>query len=462
MSPREPTRIYQIKITLNATRPPVWRQVLVSEKANLLDLHDVIQSVMPWEDYHLHEFIIGATHYGDPQSEEGESSGILDELDYTLKELQLTEGDSIQYQYDIGDGWTHTLQVEKIIALEKGMRLPACTGGGRACPPEDVGGPEGYADFLEAISNPQNEEHDDLLDWAGGEFDPEEFDLEDADARLRSGRTRDWSGKLPDVVELETRQQISVLEPLHWAKLRREDWEAAAQALPLRQDLVALLTYLKENKVTGTQSTGNLPRKAVAEIAARFVDPPSLTETVGGVSFSFRSEEDVWPVYFSHLLVHGAALVTGGPSRIWKVTSVGENFLKLPAVAQAWDMFITWWYRIYWPIALPISGFGDLSQELLRTETSNAFKTLPIDQPVDYGSFAEGLAKAAGVDLAEYDSETSQMIIYSAIDQIIIDPLENFGVLVVERQPETRLDVDILRAVSFKVTEFGKMLLDTV
>jgi len=342
------------------------------------------------------------------------------------------------------------------------MRLPVCTGGARACPPEDVGGPGGYADFLEAILNPQSEEHDDLLDWAGGEFDPEAFSVDEANADLHGGEQRDWAGKLPEEVEVETLQQTSVLEPLHWAKLRRDDWETAAKALPLRHDLAALLAYLKENKVTGTASTGNLPRKAVGEIAARFVDPPALTENVGDVSYSFRSEEDVWPVYFTHLLAHGAALVSGGPGRIWRVTPVGEAYLSLPAVAQAWDMFITWWYRIYWTIALPISGFGDLSIETLRSQTAAAFKALPVDQPVEFGPFAENLTAAIGVDLAEYDPEPRQMIIYSAIDQIFIDPLENFGVLVVERQPESQLNVDILRTVSFKVTEFGKMLLDAV
>jgi len=462
MSPKEPTRVFQIKITLDATEPPVWRRVLVSEKANLLDLHDVIQSVMPWEDYHLHEFIIGDVRYGDPQAEEGEDSDLKDELDDTLKELKFSEGDCFKYVYDFGDSWTHIVQVEKMMPLEKGMVLPACTGGARACPPEDVGGPEGFAAFLEAISNPKNEEHDDLLEWAGGEYDPQEFDLEAADASLHRGRKRDWSGKLPEVVEEETRQQVSLLDPIHWAKLRRNEWETAARALPLRKDVVALLTYLKENKVTGTQATGNLPRKAIAAIAARFVEPPPLAEKVGDVAFSFRSEEDVWPVYFSHMLVHGAALVAGGPGKIWKVTHAGADFLSLPAVAQAWDLFITWWFRINWPVALPISGFGDLSQEQLRTATAEAFKALTVEQLVEFGPFAERLAEAAGVALPGYAPETSQMIIHSAVDQIVIDPLENFGVLAVERKAESRLNVGIQRAVSFRVTEFGKMLLDAV
>jgi hypothetical protein len=462
MSPKEPTRVYQIKITLDETEPPVWRRVLVSDKSNLLDLHDVIQRVMPWEDYHLHEFNIGDVRYGDPQAEEGEDVDIQDELDYALKELKISAGDRLSYIYDFGDSWEHTLEVEKVMPLEKGIRLPACTGGARACPPEDVGGPAGFAAFLEAISNPKNEDHDELLEWAGGEYDPEEFDLEAADSSLHRGRNRDWSGKLPEVVEEETRQQVSLLDPLHWAKLRRDEWETAARDLPLRKDVVALLTYLKENKVTGTQATGNLPRKAVAAIAARFVEPPPLIENIGDMAFSFQSEDDIWPVYFSHMLAHGAALVAGGPGRIWKVTRPGEEFLILPAVAQAWDLFITWWYRINWPVALPISGFGDLPSEQLRTATTEAFKALPIDQPVEFGPFAERLAQAAGVALPGYDPEISQMIIHSAVDQIVIDPLENFGVLAVERQPESRLNVDIQRAVSFKVTEFGKVLLDAV
>jgi hypothetical protein len=89
------------------------------------------------------------------------------------------------YTYDFGDNWRHVIQVEKVLAAEPGARYPRCVGGKRACPPEDCGGPWGYGDFLEAISNPKHPEHEDMLEWAGDEFDPEAFDLEAVNEELR-------------------------------------------------------------------------------------------------------------------------------------------------------------------------------------------------------------------------------------------------------------------------------------
>jgi hypothetical protein len=81
------------------------------------------------------------------------------------------------YEYDFGDGWEHEILLEKILPRDPGVRYPRCIGGARACPPEDCGGVHGYANFLAAISNSKHEEHDEYLDWIGGEFDPEKFDV---------------------------------------------------------------------------------------------------------------------------------------------------------------------------------------------------------------------------------------------------------------------------------------------
>ncbi len=88
------------------------------------------------------------------------------------------------YEYDLGDGWRHTITVEKTLPVEAGVRYPRCLDGKRACPPEDCGGPCGYADFVEAVQNPKHEQHDELLDWVGGEFDPEKFDLDAVNEEL--------------------------------------------------------------------------------------------------------------------------------------------------------------------------------------------------------------------------------------------------------------------------------------
>ena len=97
-----------------------------------------------------------------------------------------------------------------------------------------------------------------------------------------------------------------------------------AQALPSRRDMVALLTYLRDNRVTGTQSTGNLTLKAVREVTARFVHPPELDHTIGDRTYKLRTEYDVWPLYFLHTLAHVGGLLDGGPSRQWRLTPNGE------------------------------------------------------------------------------------------------------------------------------------------
>ena len=116
-----------------------------------------------------------------------------DERDVTFSQIGSGEGFRFRYEYDFGDGWLHQVLVEKVLPPEPGRDYPVCVKGRRACPPENVGGIWGYYGFLEAIQNPDHEEHDSYLEWVGGEFDPEAFDLEEVNQALnalRQGLTR--------------------------------------------------------------------------------------------------------------------------------------------------------------------------------------------------------------------------------------------------------------------------------
>jgi len=55
----------------------------------------------------------------------------------------------------------------------------------RACPPEDCGGIWGYSGFLEAIEDVNHPEHDNMLEWIGGEFDSKKFDVESINRELK-------------------------------------------------------------------------------------------------------------------------------------------------------------------------------------------------------------------------------------------------------------------------------------
>ncbi len=179
--------IYQLKITLQGSKPPIWRRVKVPSDISLHRLHKVIQTVMGWENCHLHQFIVGDSYYGepDPYNDSGIfESKMNDDKKVRLSELVLGEGHWFEYEYDFGDSWLHRVLVEKTLQPEPDVRYPRLIKGKRACPPEDVGGIWGYEEFLEAIRDPGHPEHREMLDWVGDKFDPEEFDMDEINQRL--------------------------------------------------------------------------------------------------------------------------------------------------------------------------------------------------------------------------------------------------------------------------------------
>jgi hypothetical protein len=174
---RSPSDIYQIKVTLKGSKPPIWRRFQVTGDTTLGELHNILQIVMGWGNYHLHDFTINGQVYGDPADDEFGEFGTKDEWRYMLNQVISTPGTRFEYEYDFGDSWEHTLDVEKILPPGQGVQYPLCIKGKRACPPEDVGGIWGYEDFLDAIQDSEHPEHEEWLEWIG-EFDPEYFDLD--------------------------------------------------------------------------------------------------------------------------------------------------------------------------------------------------------------------------------------------------------------------------------------------
>jgi hypothetical protein len=177
---------YQLKITPGDIRPPIWRRLLVSD-CSLTRLHEVLQVAMGWQNYHLYSFEVGGTSYTDPRG-----AADLDMEDAgraKLSEVLLKEKAKLRYTYDFGDNWEHEVVVEKILPPGEGPKYPECLDGKRASPPEDVGGPWGYADFVQAISDPGHEQHEEMLEWRG-KFDPEAFDLQAVNKGLRRLKER--------------------------------------------------------------------------------------------------------------------------------------------------------------------------------------------------------------------------------------------------------------------------------
>ena len=182
MTTKQLKNIYQIKISLIGAKPPIWRTVLVPSNLKLAAFHDVIQVAMGWTDSHLHQFIANNVFYGIPDDDF--ELEMEDESKYKLSQLLKKEKESIIYEYDFGDSWEHKILLEKILPFDTKMALPVCIKGKRACPPEDCGGIWGYEELLKTISDPKHPDYENMLEWLGGEFDPEEFDLEEINGNL--------------------------------------------------------------------------------------------------------------------------------------------------------------------------------------------------------------------------------------------------------------------------------------
>ncbi|MCX6664703.1 MAG: plasmid pRiA4b ORF-3 family protein [Euryarchaeota archaeon] len=173
--------VYQFKISLQETKPLIWRRIQVPEKYTFWDLHVAIQDAMGWNDYHLHEFNIKKPGLSNEVSigipEEDLDTEFLPGWKHKIADYFSMDNQTAEYIYDFGDDWAHTIKLEKIFPLEKKVKYPLCIKGKRACPPEDVGGVYGYEEFLRIMQNPKHKEHKSMLNWIGGKFDPEKFDV---------------------------------------------------------------------------------------------------------------------------------------------------------------------------------------------------------------------------------------------------------------------------------------------
>ncbi len=179
--------IYQLKVTLKDFKPSIWRRIQIRSDANLGELHGALQLAMGWSNCHLHHFIVGKRpdylFIGAPGLDADED--MVNEDEVLVSQVLPVAKTKMIYEYDFGDSWEHEVALEKIVEAEKGVYYPRCLAGENACPPEDVGGVWGYADFLKAIADPDHEEHESSLEWVGEDFDPKEFDLEYVNKRLK-------------------------------------------------------------------------------------------------------------------------------------------------------------------------------------------------------------------------------------------------------------------------------------
>ena len=179
-------QLFQFKITLLDIKPPFWRRIQIPD-CTLADFHEYLQVSLGWQNCHLHLFEIDGERYSQP-SPDGDDYELdfKDESDVLISKLLPKSGTRTRwiYEYDFGDGWRHEILFEGCPTKEPKLKYPLCLEGKRACPPEDCGGPGGYANVLDVIGNPKHEEHAEMLEWCGP-FDPEAFDAKKVTREMR-------------------------------------------------------------------------------------------------------------------------------------------------------------------------------------------------------------------------------------------------------------------------------------
>ena len=191
----EPAKVYQLKVTLLETAPPIWRRLRVPGPTSLARLDRIIQIAMGWTNSHLHTFTAGGVMYADPSPEW--EIRVRNERRTRLEGIAKEEGEAFIYEYDLGDSWRHQVLVEEVRVGSEATLDAVCLGGERACPPEDSGGVQGFYEKLECLNDPGHEEYEATKIWiesmTGGPFDPDAFDLDAVNRALRAIRRRPGS-----------------------------------------------------------------------------------------------------------------------------------------------------------------------------------------------------------------------------------------------------------------------------
>jgi hypothetical protein len=168
---------YELRVELRGIRPKIWRSLQVPLEYALDELHDVLQLAFGWENSHLHDFEVNAIRFGMVDVED--EIFAVDECAAPLGALA-TPGSKFLYRYDFGDDWEHDIIVTGVVECDRKERHSPpllCTGGARACPLEDSGGPHGYMQNLKILADPDHEEYPDTKTWVGRGYDPEKFNI---------------------------------------------------------------------------------------------------------------------------------------------------------------------------------------------------------------------------------------------------------------------------------------------
>lgn len=281
--------IARLLVQLDEVKPPVRRRVEVPLAIRLDNLHLVIQAAMGWENYHLYEFRTGRdTAYGVPDPDWADlGPSCLPAKQASLAELLKHASGrtkAFTYVYDFGDNWRHTVKLEAITAAEPDTRYPRLVSAERACPPEDVGGPWGYADFLEALADPAHERHDEMLEWSGEAFDPAAVDETAIRTRLSALASRMTKRAAPKACRAAERAKAVAAD----GRLRSAPPPSGAVRGLTSVDVKSDLCHPPSSEVFDRHGVGRTPPPAVHDPMARRTEDRGRRDRIPPTSASRR------------------------------------------------------------------------------------------------------------------------------------------------------------------------------
>lgn len=199
------TKAAVLKVELELGEYQAWRKVIVPLNYTFRELHNILQKLYNWQDYHLHDFFVYSEekdktkNWNHAEYHKDGYKAILslamnqenfeynrDQLNFAAEDFeQAIENEvklkdvlpaRIKYIYDYGDNWHHYLETVEIID-DYNKNTPSFLEGEGTAPPEDVGGVGGFSEFMRIISNPDDEEYESMVEWAESqrfkEYNPE-------------------------------------------------------------------------------------------------------------------------------------------------------------------------------------------------------------------------------------------------------------------------------------------------
>lgn len=232
--------------------------------------------------------------------------------------------------------------------------------------------------------------------------------------------------------------------------------------IPLCQDMVTFLTFVGSTRIIGTSSAGNMPLKAVREVAPLLSKPPELEIEIGGRIYQRRSEQDVWPLYFLHILAEVGRLVHTGRSRRWRLTADGERFLEMEPDVQLVFTLAVWWHRVNWLVAYPFAGMGENLPYGFSAAALAHLDLLPTGIETTFRGFADRLLDSTGLVWAARESALADELLRGSIERMIIDVLVKCEAVECRYKTKTSSGFERKVLTTIRLTPLGRALLEAV